>query len=1202
MTKKISHFIVLLFSSIVTFAQLNKGDIAIIGYNADGNDNLSFVTFVDIPSGQKLIFEDNEWNGTIFTNTDEGAFSWTSTSLVSAGTVINIDNIGSGTITASTGSAIDASLEIPSRGTNRGIGGGDEVIYVYQGTATNPTFLTAFASGGFNTTNGVLTNTGLVVGTDAFDLTLIDEDGDIATYIDNRATNFVIAKTNIYNTSSWIAQDGTGDQSMDGTKPDAPFELTPFGLDVFPPTATSASVSGSSSIKVFFNEKLDTISAKNLSNYTLSPALTINSISYDSLAKSVTLFTDNIQIGQNYSVTVKDLKDKLANQMTNSVILTNLFFNNYAGSDLVISEIMYNPGTGGDTLEFLEIQNKGTFAINLGGLRLSAGVIGTLSSYSLAPNQAIAIAFDSARAKKFYGVNFLQWSNDNLGNGGEALVLKNSVGTTLDSVNYDDAAPWDIAADGSGPSLELINVNADNNIASNWAVSTKNTGKTLGANSIFASPSQVYTAPLIPSISFAVSYQNTSEDSANVKVVLNASVNPTINSSVRIKILPISTADSTADFSFASQVVTFAANGGTTKTIVIPISVDALKEADEYIGLELTSVSNANVTPTARFHTVYIRDNDDLAPVATKAIELQFISRYGILNPGSATGLAEIVTYDPTTKRLVTMSTGLKKFDIIDFSNPTSPVNYKQIDVSQYGSGITSISVKNGILAVSVPGIVSEQDSGSVLFYDMEGVFKSQVKVGFLPDMITFTPNGKWVLTANEGQPASDYSRDPEGSVSMIDVSGGVSTINQSKVFGLSFQSFNAQEAALIAAGVRKAVAKTGASSTVTLAQDLEPEFITVSSDSKKAWVTLQENNAVGVIDLENKVITAIVPLGVKDLSLPKNAASVSDRNVGTFIGTWPVKTYYMPDGMANYTINGTNYLVTANEGDDREYTALNERSRVEQITLDSSAFPYRDFMRQTHNLGRFRISNIVGDTDNDGDFDQLYAGGARSFAIWNSVTGQMVYDSGNDFERITALDPQTSPIFNSNHEENLKNSRSLAKGPEPEGVVVTQLMGKTYAFITLERIGGVIVYDITDPNAPKFVDYKNSRNATTYGGDNGPEGIIVIKGNESPTGKTYVVSANEVSGTLAIFEVLGVPTTVQDIVNNDVPLIVYPNPSKSGGSVQFNKITSGTVYNANGLPMSEVKENAGISTEGFAKGLYIFKEKGGQIAKFVIE
>lgn len=552
--------------------------------------------------------------------------------------------------------------------------------------------------------------------------------------------------------------------------------------------------------------------------------------------------------------------------------------------------------------------------------------------------------------------------------------------------------------------------------------------------------------------------------------------------------------------------------------LTIPVVDDTELEQDEYLVIALENANGVSFTGNP-FYTIYIRDNDRRAPEAAKTIELSFAGRYTVDNPTEAAGLAEIVAYDPETARLFTISTGLKAFDIVDFSVPSAPVQIQRVDVSAIGGGITSIAVKNGVVAVCVPATTTEQDNGSVAFYDVDGNLLNQVEVGALPDMITFTPDGNSVLTANEGQPNTNYTIDPEGSVSIIDITGGIAGLSQANVTTVGFTDFNAQADALKAAGYRLLFSGS------TLAQDAEPEYITVSSDSKTAWVTLQENNAIAELNLETKAFTQIRPLGTKDYSLFGNGLDLSDQSGVIHIANYPVKGFYLPDGTANYSVGGNTYLVTANEGDEKEYDGLNERSAVSAITLDPAAFPNAQVLRENHNMGRFRISNLQGDTDGDGDFDELYAVGSRSFSIWNAATGALVFDSGDDFEKITAENALTAPIFNADNEGNGFKGRSRAKGPEPEGVTLAVIAGRTYAFITLERIGGVMVYDITDPNNPTFVDYTNSRDNTTFAGDNGPEGILYISAADSPDGKPYVVSANEVSGTLAVFNVKTAPT-----------------------------------------------------------------------------
>lgn len=673
-------------------------------------------------------------------------------------------------------------------------------------------------------------------------------------------------------------------------------------------------------------------------------------------------------------------------------------------------------------------------------------------------------------------------------------------------------------------------------------------------------------------------------------------VNPSASSfSITLKPASFNTAIAGSDFTFATQTITLA---GTEieKIITIPINNDAEAESDEYFVLELTNPVGSSITGNTIL-TVFIRDNDMVVEKEKESIELKFTSRFTVANPNEEEGIAEIVAYDPVSKRLFTMSTGLVKLDIVNFSDPTNPLPISQIDLSPYGKGITSVAVKNEIVAVTVTGLNNEQENGSVLFFNTNGVLQKQVTAGALPDMVTFTPDGKYVLTANEGQPNDTYTVDPEGSITIINITGGIAALTQNNVTTIDFKSFNAQEAALLTAGVRKT------KSSSTLSQDLEPEYITVSADSKKAWVSLQENNAIGEINLETSTITAIRALGTKDYSLAANGFDASDNNGTVLISSWPVKGYYMPDAIANYTVGTTTYLVTANEGDEKEYGGLVERTTVGAVTLDPVKFPNAAVLQQNHNLGRFRISNLQGDTDNDGDYDELYAVGARSFSIWNALTGVLVYDSGSEFERITETHPESAVVFNADNGSNAFKNRSRAKGPEPEGVTLAAIGTKTYAFITLERTGGIMVYDVTDPNAVSFVQYTNSRDLTTFAGDNGPEGIIYIDKTNSPNGKPYVVSANEMSGTLAIFEVLNasVPTSITDASSNLNTLLVYPNPTKLG-KIYFSEAVSGKIIDLTGAEVGTINNTTEANVAQLTKGIYIIVMNSGQTAKFIVE
>lgn len=493
-------------------------------------------------------------------------------------------------------------------------------------------------------------------------------------------------------------------------------------------------------------------------------------------------------------------------------------------------------------------------------------------------------------------------------------------------------------------------------------------------------------------------------------------------------------------------------------------------------------------------------------------IRLEEMGRYSTGSFGS--GAAEISAFDPASRRLFMINALSAKVDVINIADPTVPSLLFQIDVSSYGAGINSVAVHNGVVAVAVENAV-KQNNGKVVFFTANGVFLSQVDVGALPDMLTFTPDGTKVLVANEGEPNSAYTVDPEGSISIIDVSRGAANVMQSDVRTADFTAFNN---AVLDASIRI----FGPNATV--AQDLEPEYITVSSDSKTAWVSIQEANAIATVDIASATVTSLKGLGFKNHNLLGNGLDASDRDntVGN-IRNWPVKGMYMPDALASYTVGGQTYLVTANEGDARDYSGFAEESRVSALTLDPTAFPASGNYKNNANLGRLTVTKTLGDTDRDGDYDELYAFGARSFSVW-STTATLVWDSGDQFER--RITQEIPAYFNSdNADNNSADTRSDNKGPEPEGVTVGQVGDSVYAFVGLERIGGVMVYNITNPAAPTFVQYVNPRNFTvsdpTKAGDLGPEGIFFIPRSQSPTKRDLVVVSHEVSGTVTIYQVM---------------------------------------------------------------------------------
>ncbi|BAZ28863.1 alkaline phosphatase-like protein [Cylindrospermum sp. NIES-4074] len=804
---------------------LAAGNIAFVGFNADGNDDFAFVAIVDINIGETITFEDNEWDGSAF-NTGEGRFTWTATSLVTAGTIVRISSTSLTSKSASIGTLSTGTIAL---------GNSDESIYAYQGSAAAPTFITAISSNAFsNAATGTLTNTGLTAGVNALALS---GSIDVAAYNGSRSgqANFASYLSLINDPANWQTQDGTGDQSIDGTAPDVPFSSTAFSINAAATPTVNLSVS------------------------------------------------------------------------TNS------------GSEAGTTQIIVTAAASSAV--------SGNQTVNL-------GVSGT-----------------GITASDYY-------------------LSKTTI--TIPDAQTSGSVTFIVADDAVVEATETATL----------TISTPSAGISLG---------------------------NTTQ---NITITNN-------------------------DSSFLKKVSGITSTNGAEIPAFDPVS-------------------------------------KQLFVVAGSTVEF-----YSLSNTGSLTAAGSLTP-------------GI-----------TPPAGTELIP--------NSVAVKNGVVAVAYAikdSITNAQQTGKVAFFNAaNGSFISAVDVGALPDMLTFTPDGTKILVANEGEPNSygqANSVDPEGSVSIINIAGGVASAT---VQTATFTSFNSQIASLKAAGVR--ITAPGA----TVAQDLEPEYIAVDPDGLTARITLEENNAIAILDIASATITQIIPLGAKNFNLPGNGIDASDQDGGINIRNVPVFGLYQPDAIANFTVNGQTYYITANEGDSRNYPGFNEEIRVGNASyvLDPTVFPNATILKQNANLGRLQLTNATGDTDGDGDIDRIEAFGARSFSIWDA-SGNQVFDSGDQIEQITATKVPT--LFNSEGTAASFDSRSDNKGPEPEGVAVGVINNRTYAFIGLERTGDVIVYDVTNPNQPQFVQYINTPE------DVAPEGLTFISAADSPTDKPLLVTANEVSKTVAVFEI----------------------------------------------------------------------------------
>lgn len=569
-------------------------------------------------------------------------------------------------------------------------------------------------------------------------------------------------------------------------------------------------------------------------------------------------------------------------------------------------------------------------------------------------------------------------------------------------------------------------------------------------------------------------------------------------------------------------------------------------------------------------------------------------------------GAAEIVDYSASKEYMYFVNANAAEVQIVNIADPNNPTAVSTISIAAYGAGVNSVSVGSDFLAVAVEA-ANKQANGKIVFFDLDGNYIADVEAGALPDMVLISPDENYVLSANEGEPNDDYTVDPEGSITIVDISGGVANVTQGNVTTADFTAFNSN-GNVVLGGLDPLQNNEprifGNNGNATFAEDMEPEYIAISDDSKTAYVSCQENNALAIVDIENSTVTSVVSLGYKDHSQVGNGFDASNRSSSIKIKPQPTYGMYQPDAMVLQTIGGTTYLFTANEGDARDYDGYSEEARVKDIMLDSTVFGNVDSLQNDTVLGRLNITTSQGDIDNDGYFEQLYSYGARSFGIWDASDASLVYDSRDIIEQRTAIaDPEH---FNSTNDDNDSwKNRSDDKGPEPEAIAVGLVDGSYYAFVGLERIGGIMMFDVTLPTSPLYVDYVNSRNwdvnaDDANAGDIAPECIKFVASADHGSGKNMILVSNEVSGTVSIYEVkTSNSTNWINEVGGD--LKVFPNPN-NGQTLYVNQVNNYQVVNTLGQTVLFEQNTQQIDISTLDQGTYFLVVPGSnQKAAFVV-
>ena len=477
----------------------------------------------------------------------------------------------------------------------------------------------------------------------------------------------------------------------------------------------------------------------------------------------------------------------------------------------------------------------------------------------------------------------------------------------------------------------------------------------------------------------------------------------------------------------------------------------------------------------------------------------------GVVNPEG--GSCEIIQYNSETRRYYVVNGTTGTLDIIPrVIDEGKEIKYslkdelakKEADFKYGDMTSVAVSEKSDLVAVAVQA-ADLTENGRVVFMNYNNEIVSVVEVGVQPDNVIFTDDGLKVLSANEGEPRNGYGAelDPKGTISIIDIKEGVEAANVTEV---TFECLDSEESRnkLIEEGV---IIKKGTKPS----DDFEPEYIAINGNI--AYVSLQEANAIAVIDIDEARIISVNSLGYKNHNEEKNALDLASDGIIN-IKNEDVYGIYMPDAISIFEYEGRTFLVTANEGDSREWGEE-----------DSAGYHSNEI--KTTDINGEKVT-IFDQTEYDGlDSNKTYIFGGRSFSIYEVNTdGTMhqVFDSGSEFEKVVA--EMIPEYFNCSNDDIELDSRSGKKGPEAEGVVIGDINNKKYAFIGIERIGGVIIYDITDPENVSYVNYINSRDFTEdIAGDVSPEGLDFVSASESVSGNAELMVAHEVSGTVAIYE-----------------------------------------------------------------------------------
>ena len=514
------------------------------------------------------------------------------------------------------------------------------------------------------------------------------------------------------------------------------------------------------------------------------------------------------------------------------------------------------------------------------------------------------------------------------------------------------------------------------------------------------------------------------------------------------------------------------------------------------------------------------------------------ITEIASISSGDGAGSSEIAAFHAGSKRIFATNGVKNTIDIFDISDVANPKKVDSVSLAPYGNDVTSVAAGRDVVVAAV--LVTETFSatgvpttpnGKIVVFDTNGKVLSATDIlGVLPDSVTFAPNGTTALVAIEAQPvcakddpataekeSTDYSKasDPVGGVSVVDLTDPTAPV----VRFAGFDQFTVEE--MRAKGI-------AVSSVVDdVSKDFEPEFVT-AADNKTAYVTIQEANAIGKLNIETATFESITRAFESKLS--NTARDTSDKDSGAGPRNYRnVVGASQPDAIASFKVGSGHYFLTANEGDAREYTCLNDDLRAASLIVDPKRFGDWTTLSGTADLGRAKVNPNIGDKDGDGDIDTIHLRGSNSMTMYRN--GYAYWDSG---DLLNQIQTQAFGVANINGSHSYSKDlstmnyvgqdRSDDKGAEPEGVALGMVGDRRIAILGLERMTALAIFDITRPLEPVFQEWLQMLpTKATPAADVkhwSPEGIVFVPADKSPSGKALIITSYELSGSLSIHEI----------------------------------------------------------------------------------